>query len=61
MGIGKTLDRVFADPPDIGELIGHPVRIWRRRPTHEKVAVGLTFVLCALIVTTGVIFVGGLL
>ncbi len=60
MRLGKILDRVFADHPDTDELLGHPVRIWRRMPTHERVAVGLTFVLFALIVATGVFVVGGI-
>lgn len=59
MGIGKTLARVFADHPDTDELLGHPIRIWRNAPTHERVAIGLTFVAVALIVAAGIFILGG--
>lgn len=45
VGIGKTLDRVFADKPGDQELIGHPIRIWRQSSKSQKLALLLTLAL----------------
>ena len=45
MGIGKTLDRLFADKPGDQELIGHPIRIWRKSSKGHKLALLLTLIL----------------